>query len=147
MKPFYIDEYSRLKFPKREIYNNQTHEVWFADEDIPMLNVIRGYMADNFMIVFMNDFDIPPIHPSVFAGWFSTYKNLDAIYLGATQVEKGYLGKLTVFRGHVNAIDEDSEEEIIIDENSGTCDNLIEEATKLTDKPKIGFRNENTSPE
>jgi hypothetical protein len=140
MKPFYLDENLILKFPKREIYHTQPHEVWFKDEDIPLLGVIRGYFFDDHILVFVNDYNIPPLHPTIIMDWFNSYSSLNYVKLGANLVNGEYIAKLVMFRGEtVRFRSIDSSEE---DQNEKS---LIEESNDLSLKSKIGFCENNSN--
>jgi hypothetical protein len=147
MKPFYLDNNLNIVFPKREIYANQTLELWFRDEGIPSVGVIKGYFHDDHISVFVNDFEIPPLHPSAIMDWFNTYKNLAYVEIGANRVQTSYIPKLVVFRGGqlnlsetlataTEVGDDEEEGEEKGDEKGKT---LIEEATEIDKKEKIGF--------
>ncbi len=137
-KPFYLDKDLVIKFPKRDIYNGSTHELWFRDEGIPILGVIRGYLYDNYMIVFMNELDIPPIHPAVIMDWFNTYESLAYVQLGGNYIGDKLVPKLVVFKGTTIKVDDVEQEE--------TDKSLIEESNEIDSKETIGFKqNESNS--
>jgi hypothetical protein len=142
MKPFYLDNNLSIVFPKRDIYANQTLEVWFKDEGIPTVGVIKGYLHEDHISVFVNDFEIPPLHPAAIMDWFCSFKSLNYVELGANRVIGQYVPKLVVFRGgqlnlsETLATGSEHEEE---EEGDEKGKNLIEEATEISTKEKIGF--------
>ncbi|GMO69325.1 MAG: hypothetical protein Nk1A_8360 [Endomicrobiia bacterium] len=97
--PFFVDQDNKIIFPKREIYKNTSHETWFRDEGIPLFGVIRGYMFEDHILVFVNDYEIPPLHPGIIMEWFNTYESLNYIEMGVNRVENNQVAKLLIFRG------------------------------------------------
>lgn len=165
MRPFYINENFNIVFPKRGVYDREPHEVWFKDEGIPSIGIIKGYFHNDHISVFTNDFDIPPLHPGIIMDWFNSYTNLFYVELGANRVGDKYIPKLVVFKGGQLNLGEtlatgkenggDSKEEKPEElENGGNEDdseeredkdedkteNLIEESIKIGNKKKIGFQ-------
>jgi hypothetical protein len=137
MRAFYINENFNIVFPKREIYYSQPHEVWFKDEGIPTIGVIKGYFHDDHVSVFVNDFDIPPLHPAVIMDWFNTYKTLNYVELGANRIAGNYVPKLVMFRGgQLNLEETLSSAEEAKEEKSKS---LVEEVDTVGAKEKIGF--------
>lgn len=131
MKPFYLDESLLIRFPKRAVYDTLSHEIWFRDEGIPILGTIRGYFYEDHVLVYVNDFDIPPLHPAVIMDWFNTYSSLKYVELGLNRVNNEQIAKMVLFRGDGVKFNPLEEEEDI-------SNDLIEEATKKVDKP-MGF--------
>jgi hypothetical protein len=139
MKPFYLNEHSIIVFPKREIYNSVPHEIWFRDEGIPIFGVIRGYFNEDNITVFINEFDIPPIHPAVIMDWFNTFNSLNYVGLGANKVDNIYVPKLIIFKGATIPPGSLRPEELEKDKKEVKEENLIDEASKISEKEKIGF--------
>jgi hypothetical protein len=154
MRAFYVNEHFNIVFPKREIYNAVPHELWFKDEGIPSIGVIKGYFHEDHITVFMNDLDIPPIHPAVLMDWFNTYRNCNYIELGGSRIRNNYVPKMVVFKGgqlnlsetlaSAEPAKEDDEEDAEEREDKNTTEDktedLVEEASKIGAKKKVGFK-------
>jgi hypothetical protein len=151
MRAFYVNENLNIVFPKREIYNAVPHEIWFKDEGIPSIGVIKGYFHNDHISVFINDFDIPPIHPAVMMDWFNTYRACNYIELGANRIGENYVPKLVMFKGGQLNLDatlatgkeaeEDEEQkEKNEEEKEDETENLVEESAKIGVKKKVGFK-------
>jgi hypothetical protein len=136
MKPFYINETFNIVFPKREVYNAVPHEIWFKDEGIPSIGVIKGYLHDDHISIFINDFDIPPLHPAVIMDWFNTFKSLNYVELGANRVGNDYVPKLVVFKGSLLNLEKTLVSGEKLDDEGKS---LTEEVEEVEIKEKIGF--------
>lgn len=100
-QPFYIGDNGDLVFPRRKMDNDVSHAEWFSEEGIPFTGTMRGYLMENYMMFYINDFEIPSISPHFLAYMFIRYPDIMYIGLGC---EKGEIGehwtpKLVVFRG------------------------------------------------
>lgn len=134
-RPFYLDENSMIRFPKREVYNNTTHELWFRDENIPTVGIVRGYFHNNHISVYINDYDIPPIHPAVIMDWFNTYNNLTYVELGAHKIGEEEVPKLVMFRGNTLKFTDEKKEEEVKEPKK----DLVTESININSKNKIGY--------
>lgn len=68
---------------------NSTHVEWFQDMEIPFINTVRGYIIENHILLYVNDFEIPNIDTHFLAYLFIRYPELEWVGLGCV---KGVIG-------------------------------------------------------
>lgn len=83
---------------------NMTFQEIFMKLHIPWLFTTRGYIYDNYMMLYINDYEIPNINVSLLNYIFAYFPNIKWIGLGCNKGEEGdfWEPKLKVFRGNEN---------------------------------------------
>lgn len=79
---------------------NMTFQEIFMKLHIPWLFTTRGYIRDNHMILYINDYEIPNVNVSLLNYIFAYFPEIEWIGLGCNKGEEGefWPPKLKVYR-------------------------------------------------
>lgn len=89
-KMFYINELGKLEINHR----NESHIEWFNSKNfsrIPYETTIRGYFIDNYMTIYVGDFETPDLNIKFLQYLFEKFPKVEWIGLGCN---KGKVGEI-----------------------------------------------------
>lgn len=92
--PIYIDNETALSVlvNNTDLKNKKFSEIFFKLH-YPWLNTTRGYILNNHMMLYVNDYEIPNVNVVLFQYLFTYLPNIEWIGLGCIKGEKGELWK------------------------------------------------------
>ena len=92
--PIYIDNETALSVlvNNTDLKNKKFSEIFFKLH-YPWLNTTRGYIFNNHMMLYVNDYEIPNVNVVLFQYLFTYLPDIEWIGLGCIKGEKGELWK------------------------------------------------------
>lgn len=92
--PIYIDNETALSvLVNNTDLKNKTFSEIFFKLHYPWLNTTRGYILNNHMMLYVNDYEIPNVNVVLFQYLFTYLPDIEWIGLGCIKGEKGELWK------------------------------------------------------
>lgn len=91
--PFYIDSDTGIVKTPSSKFLNDSHAAWFSKEGIPYLHTVRGYIYDSFVMIYVNNFEIPNVSILIVDYLFAYFPNIKWIGLGCDRGKVGEIWK------------------------------------------------------
>lgn len=112
--PLYIDnETAQAVIVNNSTLKDATFAEIFSHLHYPWLFTTRGYIKDNHIILYVNDYDIPNINISLLQYLFTYFPSIDWIGLGCTKGNPGewWKPRLVVRRNNSDLVNENKSTE------------------------------------
>jgi hypothetical protein len=112
--PLYIDnETAQAVLVNNSTLKDATFAEIFSHLHYPWLFTTRGYIKDNHIILYINDYDIPNINVSLLQYLFTYFPNIDWIGLGCIKGDPGewWKPRLVVRRNNSDLVNENKSTE------------------------------------